>query len=974
MVLAISGMAQDPPHQAFTVADGLPSNTVYCAAQDRDGYLWLGTEAGACRFDGETFEVFTAEDGLPDNEVIGLLADPEGRTWFLGFNGRAGYYSKGKFHHAGNDSILAEIQGPSGLTTACPDGTGGVWLGSFLGDAFHWHDGRVDRFTLVDRYANGDVSGIVKPLERNPNDIILLCNASMYQVRNGVPIFLRKWAIGSGGYPLCLTWQGKLIALVDEGLIELTDEADRPMVSFEWQPNANGRLAYPDRDGHVWMIRDAGGIHRMPILIHSPLSARWFEGIMFNSVFQDGEGNIWLCTDGHGALMIDRDQLDLKQYVTASGVESSTIHSLCVTVDSSVFFGDGYGRLYGLQDDRAVLLGAVGASTILRDRVRMMAAAPNGDLWLAMDTWCGRYVRRSDGRAGSLEPLAQFDHGSHGMPGSTSKSIAVGPKGQVVMGSFGLARVVEQGGRHYARFDSALFSGQPRVYAPFIDSAGRIWSENENRLLCNVGSERIAFPELDKEFGLRITSIAGWDDSTLVVGTSGAGVKLVRGGQVIGGFTSRDGLGSDQVRRLRVKNRLLLVATDGGAAVISDPLTNGRITTWNRANGLPTNDVLDIDTDGKRLWLATAEGVCSSPLLRIDQADEPPQARFVAWAIGDSTHTVQDDVRVPLGMRLQLRAKAFCFAEANIVRFAFREAGDTLWSESATGTLSLSDLAPGEHRFEVRARKGSAIWGSASTLTVQVEPPWHRSIWFRSLLACALALAGIILVRYLSRRKLKEHMIQLEREQALDRERQRIAADVHDDLGADISHLLMLARQSADSGSLPEADKVNLALIEDHASGLIRKVDEIVWSLDARDDRLLPTLIFIQRQVEDLANELGIAFRTMAVTGPDGPMPSRARRELYLLVREVLHNIVKHNSVRTLRFEARLTATAADLLLEHDGREHGLPDQMRARTGHGLANIQQRLELLEGELLSETSVDGGTRVRITIRRDQYDAN
>lgn len=61
---------------------------MYCATQDRDGYMWFGTDAGACRFDGEHFERFTASDGIGDNEVLAMYADPEGRVWFLGLNGR----------------------------------------------------------------------------------------------------------------------------------------------------------------------------------------------------------------------------------------------------------------------------------------------------------------------------------------------------------------------------------------------------------------------------------------------------------------------------------------------------------------------------------------------------------------------------------------------------------------------------------------------------------------------------------------------------------------------------------------------------------------------------------------------------------------------------------------------------------------------------------------------------------------------
>jgi ligand-binding sensor domain-containing protein len=82
----------------FTAADGLPSNTVFDVLQDDEGFIWLATDEGVSRFDGHRFTNFHKSNGIADDEVIRLGKDKQSRVWFLGFNGKASYYSKGKFY------------------------------------------------------------------------------------------------------------------------------------------------------------------------------------------------------------------------------------------------------------------------------------------------------------------------------------------------------------------------------------------------------------------------------------------------------------------------------------------------------------------------------------------------------------------------------------------------------------------------------------------------------------------------------------------------------------------------------------------------------------------------------------------------------------------------------------------------------------------------------------------------------------
>lgn len=102
--------AQNPLIKRYTIADGLPTNTVYHVYQDNDQFLWFSTDAGAIRFNGHHFEVFDMEKGLSDNEVIKIKQDKSGRIWFFNLNLSLNYYYKGKIYNSSNSEMLKNIQ------------------------------------------------------------------------------------------------------------------------------------------------------------------------------------------------------------------------------------------------------------------------------------------------------------------------------------------------------------------------------------------------------------------------------------------------------------------------------------------------------------------------------------------------------------------------------------------------------------------------------------------------------------------------------------------------------------------------------------------------------------------------------------------------------------------------------------------------------------------------------------------------
>jgi signal transduction histidine kinase len=283
-----------------------------------------------------------------------------------------------------------------------------------------------------------------------------------------------------------------------------------------------------------------------------------------------------------------------------------------------------------------------------------------------------------------------------------------------------------------------------------------------------------------------------------------------------------------------------------------------------------------------------------------------------------------------------------------------------VWQAMPEGLTSFNDPEAGEQVLTFRARGRGTAWSKPVVLHLLVQPHWYQTVWFWCLPVLFGVFSVIQATRYLAARRLRKELAESEQQRALAEERQRIAQDMHDDIGAEMSGLLLLTRHSSKSGSLGAQDKLNLADIEGTATRVAQKIQDIVWSLDPKDDQLDVSLAYIQGDLEDMARIHGLQFTTHAISGmPGTAFPSTQRRELQLLMTELLHNVVKHAQATTVRFECAMEGTLVRLALIDDGK--GFDPRLARDRGHGLANLEARAVRLGGRLTYLPAVTRGTQ-------------
>jgi signal transduction histidine kinase len=259
-------------------------------------------------------------------------------------------------------------------------------------------------------------------------------------------------------------------------------------------------------------------------------------------------------------------------------------------------------------------------------------------------------------------------------------------------------------------------------------------------------------------------------------------------------------------------------------------------------------------------------------------------------------------------------------------------------------------LAPGDYRFRVRAANRDGVWTAfPAALDIRVEPPYWATAGFRAAVAAGVAALLAILYRWRVR-----HLIELERM------RLRIAGDLHDELGSDLSGIALASSRLGAREAIAEADRRRLSEIEEAALRVMRGLRDIVWYVDPEHDTLESTARRMRSVASSLLSELELRFTTNLGEGTT-PIDMGTRRQLFLIFKELTHNVVRH--ARATAAEIDLEVGRGELLLRI--RDDGVGfDPAVPTDGSGLASVRRRVLQIAGQIEIASRPGGGVRVTV----------
>ena len=329
--------------------------------------------------------------------------------------------------------------------------------------------------------------------------------------------------------------------------------------------------------------------------------------------------------------------------------------------------------------------------------------------------------------------------------------------------------------------------------------------------------------------------------------------------------------------------------------------------------------------------------------------------------------TLAAPLRLPPGhRRLEIDFTALNFNAPENVHLQYELEGyDNDWVEAEPQrSASYPRLAAADYKFRVRACNADGLWNEAGTSLRFIVTRFFWQTWWFRLGVLALFTSSVIgVVRYISFRRLRLQLRALEQQAALDKERARIARDLHDDLGCSLTHVALMLEMNEQDAPAPSQGNGKSKLCSPIVRQVVKSVDEIIWAISPRNDHVQYLFDYIVEFAVEFLHTAGIRPQMdLPEFIPDQTVTPEARHNLFLVVKEALNNVARHAHATEVRF--RLTATPEKLGITIEDNGRGFEHARNGASADGLRNMRQRMEDISGQFHLESKPGVGTRVSL----------
>jgi len=757
------------------------------------------------------------------------------------------------------------------------------------------------------------------------------------------------------------------------------------------------RDLYVHSDGALWIATIEKGVQKLSpaalkkeelVFDELPAAFKTFAAKEFRSIAGDRKGNLWMATISSGLLRYNPSREEFQQIGIKQGLLSNTVFCVFTDREDNTWIGTNNGVQKLVQKD---IYNWSSADGLPADLVLDIAEA-NGNLYTTGYYGIG-IIRKDRSAAEAWNPFSGGDYAPQVLKMGndlyffwlhTISRIKDGPGKPYFPRSFaftspyhsatvlGKNRLLLAGDHGvYQHSDEGMHQPATTEHPvkQLILQGNRLFVA-DNKMHCRIYAADTANEQTRLQFLQELDlALAGTSDGIFCLAARAGGgcfagtaqQGIIEIGENNGRYSIlrkidiKTGLSSNSVRALLPWNDSVLYAGTGtGLGRVTSREGREPIVSDLAPGYASTASIYCIKRSSEGgLLLGTESGLVSIPdPAALDQHPLFPPVLISAFSLIDHPDSI---INTANGIRLSHRQNAFTisFASPSFInekatryRYWLKGSNQADWSAASTNhSITFSNLAPGEYSFWVKTEEGADV----SKLSINIKAPFWQRWWFYGLLVLAVAGLSYMLYRYRLRQMLK-----------VEKLRQKISTDLHDDIGATLTGVGFLT-EMARARDLPEDKRQQyLATAAAETKNISERLGDIVWSINPQYDKLEILLYKMRRYAGELLESKGIRYE---IELPENESEIRLgmenRQHLYLIFKEALNNIIKYAQADFVSI--KITRQQKELCISIIDNGIGF-DASRTEMGNGIGNMQYRAKLAGGHCTVRSTPGKGTEV------------
>lgn len=999
------GFPQVLPFDHYSIKDGLSSNWITSIFQDSRGYLWIGGDGGLSVYDGISFKTYGVDDGLPIGFVWCFAESRKSPgTIYVGTNG--GGICKlvnGKFSSTLLKPQLspAEISQHNAVHAIFEDDEGRIWCGTNRG-VYHLRGDSVSFF-----FASHD-SGWVGFIVQAP-DGRLWFNAkeNLYTYSPTTRAVERvELNIGEEDFSSFFADDDRTVWIgTSRGAIYKMRD-NRIVASRETGLSAIESLV-GDRESNLWITTHAGLLK----IAQSDFAEGEFThytaengllDIALAASFLDRENNLWLGSRRAGLHKLSERHLTTFPFTGVNLVPDILNQTATADAQNRLFVATEKG-LWEIWKNRngswEKFIHHLPELTARVDKKSFnyhnsVAISKDGVLWHVIHGGglAGYKITKQSNQSSRLTFIKKLAPGRD-LPEGNPLGITIDRNNQLwyVIWQYGIVQIDLGTLKMRADYpnEKAAFDGTPQDVLQ--DSEGRIWISTFGggiNIFEPAGGAYHLRQRLRVEDGLandRVRALLQRRNGEIWIGHRYNGVSIYKNGR-FENLTTKDGLLHNAVWALAEDTEgRVWIGTSAGLQYTA-PNDSRRLFTQRQLVSGFTEGV-GILAGEKTVWALSAEALTLYEYGHLTPKSPPPPVYLTGMRVNGKERPLQDKLKFSHDENLcALFFSGVSFKSQKALQYKYRLLGlDDSWQgPTDQRSVTFASLQPGAYTFEVIAINADTVESTApAALTFTIALPFWQRWWFIAF--CVLILGSILYAI---------HVVRLDRLLKIEKIRARIASDLHDDIGAGLTHIGLLSQvtlhkkgvqqfyanaternsHAADHDLQTAAAAIHeLGSSMERVGGVARELSQamsdVVWSINPQHD----SGEALQRRLSVFAREIcrakGVELKLeISESMAAMRLHPEIRRNLLLIAKEALHNAVKYSGSSSVAVKFETNGKQLVVAVADCGKGFDLAS---AKNGNGLANMRARAEKLGGSCEIFSAPNQGTRVTAMVPYKKY---